>query len=119
MRRKKVAEADGSYFDQLQTCVCQLDPKRMYDWADQLLMPVHTAAYTRAQSSILFTAVVAVSSKFFRPEVYEQALAMAERLVGQAMSECVSTIEVVQAICLLHCGSCEEAKLTHRLEEAY
>lgn len=78
------------YFDQLQTCVCLLDPA------------VHTASYTRQASLELFAAVLTVASKFFRPELYENLLALADRLVSTAIAECVAAIELVQAICILH-----------------
>ncbi|BEJ00543.1 hypothetical protein CcaverHIS631_0504000 [Cutaneotrichosporon cavernicola] len=78
------------YFDQLQTCVCLLDPA------------IHTAAYTRQASLELFTAVLTVASKFFRPELYETVLAFSNRLVSTAIAECVATIELAQAICILH-----------------
>ncbi|CAK9781628.1 unnamed protein product [Cutaneotrichosporon oleaginosum] len=78
------------YFDQLQTCVCLLDPA------------VHTAGYTRHASLELFTAVLTVASKFFRPELYETVLALSNRLVSTAIAECVAAIELVQAICILH-----------------
>lgn len=78
------------YFDQLQTCVCLLDPT------------IHTATYTRGASLELFTAVLAISCKFFRPEMYETLLAVANRLVNRAISDCVCAIELVQAICILH-----------------
>lgn len=78
------------YFDQLQTCVCLLDPA------------IHTAGYARQASLELFTAVLTVASKFFRPELYETVLALANRLVSSAIAECVASIELVQAICILH-----------------
>lgn len=78
------------YFDQLQTCVCLLDPA------------IHTATYARQTSLELFTAVLTVASKFFRPELYETVLALADRLVSTAIAESVASIELVQAICILH-----------------
>ena len=80
------------------------------------LSTVHNAHYTRNQSLALFSAVLSVSSKFFRPELYEPLLGVAERLVGQAMYACVVAIEVVQAICLLHCASSRD-HTDSRLEE--
>lgn len=80
----------GHYFDQLQTCVCLLDPT------------IHTAAYTRRRSLQLFVAVLTVACKFFRPEMYETMLSLANNLVNQAIAECVAAIELVQAICILH-----------------
>lgn len=80
----------GHYFDQLQTCVCLLDPA------------IHTASYTRSVSLPLFTAVLAVTCKFFRPDLYEALLAGSNSLVDRAITNCVCAIEVVQAICILH-----------------
>jgi hypothetical protein len=51
----------------------------------------------------LFTAVLTVSSKFFRPDLYEALLSLANKLLGQAILEGLYAIEIVQAICLLHC----------------
>lgn len=80
----------GHYFDQLQTCVCLLDPA------------IHTARYTYRASLQLFLAVLTVASKFFRPELYDQLNNIANRLIDRAMSDCVCAIEIVQAICILH-----------------
>lgn len=80
----------GHYFDQLQTCVCLLDPA------------IHSASYTFSASLPLFTAVLAVTCKFLRPEIYEVLLAASSNLIDRAISDCVCSIEVVQAICLLH-----------------
>jgi len=78
------------YHHQLQTCVCLLDPN------------IHNPSYTRTRSLPLFTAVLTVSSKFFRPDLYEALLALANKLVGLAILESLYAIEIVQAICLLH-----------------
>jgi hypothetical protein len=77
---------------------CQLDESRF-----PVSFPVHTAKYTRKRSLPLFTAVLAISSKFFRPELYENLLSIANKLVGQAIFDSVCAIEIVQAICMLHC----------------
>ncbi|ORX34316.1 hypothetical protein BD324DRAFT_637509 [Kockovaella imperatae] len=93
IRLLSMDEADSlfhHYHEHLQTCVCQLDPA------------IHNAEYTRSQSLQLFTAVLAVSAKFFRPELYERLLDMANSLVGQAIYANIYAIEIVQAICLLH-----------------
>jgi hypothetical protein len=67
------------------------------------LISVHTASYVRQRSPQLFSAVLASASKFFRPELYEPLLAMADLIIERAIYSGVHTIEVVQAICLLHC----------------
>jgi len=66
---------------------------------------VHTPQYVRQRSPQLFAAVLASASKFFRPELYEPLLAVADLVVERAIYGGVHTIEVVQAICLLHCQS--------------
>ncbi len=105
-----VALVHRSYHDQLQTCVCLLDPNGEHRrrWRDGTtdqfpIFAVHDAVYTRTRSLPLFTAVLAISSKFFRPELYESLLRIANRLVGQAIFDSVCAIEIIQAICMLHC----------------
>ncbi|KAM0753993.1 hypothetical protein T439DRAFT_353737 [Meredithblackwellia eburnea MCA 4105] len=62
---------------------------------------LHTAMYTRTASTVLFTAILAASAKFFRRDLYSNLLSHAQQLVGRAMIETLSCVEVIQAICIL------------------
>ncbi|GAA5894054.1 hypothetical protein JCM8208_002334 [Rhodotorula glutinis] len=46
---------------------------------------LHTADYVRSTSTVLFTAILTASAKFFRPDLYPQLLASAQQLVTRAM----------------------------------
>ncbi|GAA5945842.1 hypothetical protein JCM3775_001903 [Rhodotorula graminis] len=46
---------------------------------------LHTADYVRTTSTVLFTAILTASAKFFRPDLYPQLLASAQQLVTRAM----------------------------------
>ncbi|GAA5979585.1 hypothetical protein JCM5350_004946 [Sporobolomyces pararoseus] len=62
---------------------------------------LHTPTYVRQTSTVLFTCLLAVSSKFFRPDLYATLLAHAKALTGRAMAEGTATVAVVQSIFLL------------------
>lgn len=81
---------------------CVYSMLEVYDCLIELTL-VHTASYVRQRSPQLFSAVLASASKFFRPELYEPLLAIADLTIERAIYSGVHTIEVVQAICLLHC----------------
>ncbi|BGP37407.1 hypothetical protein JCM10450v2_001317 [Rhodotorula kratochvilovae] len=46
---------------------------------------LHTAEYVRSTSTVLFTAILAASAKFFRTDLYPQLLLAAQQLVTRAM----------------------------------
>ncbi|GAA5915534.1 uncharacterized protein JCM6883_000281 [Sporobolomyces salmoneus] len=62
---------------------------------------LHTPSYVRNNSTILFTSLLAVSSKFFRPDLYTTLLEHAKALTGRAMAEGTATVAVVQSLFLL------------------
>ncbi|GAA6023995.1 hypothetical protein JCM11491_002874 [Sporobolomyces phaffii] len=62
---------------------------------------LHTPSYVRQTSTVLFTSLLAVSAKFFRPDLYPTLLAHAKALTGRAMAEGTATVAVVQSLFLL------------------
>jgi hypothetical protein len=62
---------------------------------------VHTAEWVRSSSTVLFSAILAVSAKFFRPALYPTLLAHAQQLVTRGIADALSQIGLVQALCLL------------------
>lgn len=62
---------------------------------------VHTAEWVRSTSTVLFSAILAVSAKFFRPILYPTLLAHAQQLVTRGIADALSQIGLVQALCLL------------------
>lgn len=81
------------YFTNLQDCICLLDPQ------------LHTAVYMRENSIVLFTAVLAIASKFSQPQLYPRLLQNANDAIRTAILEPIYHIGVVQAICILVCPS--------------
>lgn len=80
------------YFSHLQDCICLLDPS------------LHTAAYMRQTSLILFTSVLAVAAKFTREkELYQRLLTMADNAIKTAIFQPLYELQVIQAICILVC----------------
>ncbi|KAL7419125.1 hypothetical protein Q5752_005961 [Cryptotrichosporon argae] len=77
------------YFGHLNVTLAVLDPV------------LHTASSVRERSPLLFTAVLTVTSKIIRPKAYPICLALANRLVGQAVEFGLCSVEIVQAIILL------------------
>ncbi|ORY90761.1 hypothetical protein BCR35DRAFT_299328 [Leucosporidium creatinivorum] len=62
---------------------------------------LHTAEWVRSTSTVLFSAILAVSAKFFRPTLYPTLLAHAQQLVTRGIADALSQIGLVQALCLL------------------
>lgn len=62
---------------------------------------LHTPSHVRETSTVLFTSLLAVSAKFFRPDLYPTLLAHAKALTGRAMAEGTATVAVVQSLFLL------------------
>ena len=65
---------------------------------------VHTAMYMRENSMVLFTAVLAIASKFCLPQLYPRLLQNANDAIRTAILEPIYHIGVVQAICILVCS---------------
>lgn len=79
----------NSYFQNLNVTLTVLDPI------------LHTAERCRERSPLLFTAVLAVTSRVIRPKAYAYCLSLANKLVGQTMEHGLSSVEIVQALNLL------------------
>ncbi|WRT64444.1 uncharacterized protein IL334_001376 [Kwoniella shivajii] len=79
-----------SYFQHLNAIGAILDPC------------LHTPPYCRRQSTLLFTSVLTVTAKVIRPKLYTRCLMLANKLVGQAVEFGLCSVEVVQALNLLH-----------------
>ncbi|KAJ9479020.1 Zn(2)-C6 fungal-type domain-containing protein [Pseudozyma hubeiensis] len=64
-----------------------------------LLEPsLHTVHYTREQSPVLFSTILSVSSRFFRPELHPQCQASAAAILKFAASRQLCSIDHVQAL---------------------
>ena len=68
---------------------------------DILDVGLHTPAYTRSTSTILFTAVLCVASKVIKPDLYPSLLALCNHQLGRAFAEGVSEIGLIQALSML------------------
>ncbi|BGO96514.1 Zn(2)-C6 fungal-type transcription factor [Rhodotorula toruloides] len=84
-----VFELFNYYFENLNLVVAILDPR------------LHTPNYCQQKSALLFSAVLCVTAKILRPDAYSACLAIANKLVGQAVEYGLCSVEVVQAINLL------------------
>lgn len=62
---------------------------------------VHTASFLRGTSLILFNAVLAASSKFFKEQMQAALLAQAKSLISRAIDRGVCETAIVQAILIL------------------
>ncbi|GAA6060701.1 hypothetical protein JCM10212_003322, partial [Sporobolomyces blumeae] len=62
---------------------------------------LHTVSHVRSTSTVLFTSLLAVSAKFFRPDLYPALLARAKQLTGTAMAEGTATVPFIQSLCVL------------------
>ncbi|GAA6046601.1 hypothetical protein JCM3770_006232 [Rhodotorula araucariae] len=77
------------YFKHLNLVVPILDPH------------LHTPAFAREKSALLFASVLTVTSKVVRPKVYGACVLLSNKLVGQAIEFGLCAVEVVQALNLL------------------
>ncbi|ORY27888.1 hypothetical protein BCR39DRAFT_536618 [Naematelia encephala] len=85
-------EAEGlmkMYYEHLNPQIAILDYK------------LHTVDYVRHTSSILFTAILAVSAKFFRPQIYPPLLTHAQTILNRAMAVGECDLGIVQALLIL------------------
>ncbi|CAE7150712.1 unnamed protein product [Rhizoctonia solani] len=85
------AEVDSlfySYFAHLNSIIGLLDPR------------LHTAPYVRRRSTVLYTTIISVSSKFFLPRVHHQCHALSQSLIGRALASDMCNIEYIQALSL-------------------
>ncbi|KAG8724371.1 hypothetical protein FRC09_019479 [Ceratobasidium sp. 395] len=77
-----------SYFAHLNSIIGLLDPR------------LHTSSYVRQRSTVLFTTIIAVSSKFFLPHVHEKCHTLSQSLIGRALAADMCNIEYIQALSL-------------------
>jgi hypothetical protein len=80
--------ANSRYFAHLNSIIGLLDPR------------LHTAPYVRRRSTVLYTTIIAVSSKFFLPRVHQQCHALSQSLIGRALAADMCNIEYIQALSL-------------------
>jgi hypothetical protein len=76
------------YFAHLNPIIGLLDPR------------LHTSSYVRQRSTVLFTTIISVSSKFFLPTVHERCHALSQSLIGRALAADMCNIEYIQALSL-------------------
>nr|XP_019009527.1 uncharacterized protein I206_06176 [Kwoniella pini CBS 10737]OCF48308.1 hypothetical protein I206_06176 [Kwoniella pini CBS 10737] len=62
---------------------------------------LHTLSYLRRTSTVLFTAVIAVASKFSRPDLHHSLLSHAQTLLTRSINNGVTDVAVVQSIMIL------------------
>ncbi|GAA5903357.1 hypothetical protein JCM8208_001897 [Rhodotorula glutinis] len=62
---------------------------------------LHTLAFVRSTSTVLFAALLAVSAKFARPDLYPALLANAQQLIGRGIVEARASVGLIQAILTL------------------
>ncbi|CAE6417720.1 unnamed protein product [Rhizoctonia solani] len=89
LREEEVPELFHLYHEYLNPLIALLDPA------------LHTPNYVRARSSVLFTAILTVASRFARPEVWANCNSLAQTLLGRALADGICSIEYVQALSLL------------------
>lgn len=62
---------------------------------------LHTAERCKEECPLLFTAVLTITSKAMRPNIYRSCLLLSNRLIGQVVERSICSVGVVQAIHLL------------------
>ncbi|ORY73629.1 hypothetical protein BCR35DRAFT_281551 [Leucosporidium creatinivorum] len=85
----EASELFASYYEHLNIFLPVLDPT------------LHTPSYCTETSPLLFTSILAVTSKIVRPRIYSSCLVLANKLFAQAVEYGLCSIEVVQATILL------------------
>lgn len=71
-----------------------------------LTRTVHTYEYVRGSSTVLFSAVLAASAKFFRKDSYPMFLGRAQRLLSASLEVGACHIGILQAaLILVYCES--------------
>ncbi|CAE6353820.1 unnamed protein product [Rhizoctonia solani] len=89
LREAEVQELFRLYHEFLNPLIALLDPA------------LHTPIYVRKRSSVLFTAILTVASRFARPNVWENCNSLGQTLLGRALADGICSIEYVQALSLL------------------
>ncbi|CAE6361863.1 unnamed protein product [Rhizoctonia solani] len=89
LREAEVSELFHLYHEFLNPIIALLDPT------------LHTPSYVRSRSSVLFTAVLTVASRFARPSAWGNCNLLGQTLLGRALADGICSIEYVQALSLL------------------
>ncbi|QRV95959.1 Tyrosine kinase domain protein [Ceratobasidium sp. AG-Ba] len=91
IKRAEVDALFNIFFEQLNTFVAILDPN------------MHTAAFVFDRCPFLFTAVCAISSRYYRkrPELYSIAMNFAKQSAATALIDGEKSVELVQAYILM------------------
>lgn len=91
-----------SFHDKLNPLIALLDPQRTYHPMQPMTESVvHTLDYVRHSSSILFTAILAASSKFFRKELHAALLSHAHSILNRATNKASCSTGIIQALMIL------------------
>nr|UOP57037.1 putative prib protein [Thecaphora frezii] len=77
------------YFAELNPPLALLDPQ------------LHTVQYCRRHRSLLFSAIVAASSKFCRPDIHPQCQRISKSALAQAAAEETCSLDHIQALILV------------------
>jgi hypothetical protein len=85
---------------------------------------LHTPAYCRQRSPLLFSAILLTSAKVIRPDLYQASLDHIDHLVGLAFQSGISTVELVQSLSILvfwreSDDSSSYGKIGHAIRTAY
>ncbi|CAE6451927.1 unnamed protein product, partial [Rhizoctonia solani] len=83
LQEAEVPELFRLYHEFLNPLIALLDPA------------LHTPTYVRTRSSVLFTAILTVSCRFARPNVWENCNSLGQTLLGRALADGICSIEYV------------------------
>ncbi|OJD18325.1 hypothetical protein AJ78_01638 [Emergomyces pasteurianus Ep9510] len=78
-----------NFFNYMNPFICQFDPK------------LHTFKYIRTRSSFLFSALLSVAAKIFKPSFYPKLHEHVENILKDILCTGQISTEIVQGICLL------------------
>lgn len=63
---------------------------------------LYTFSYTREASSLLFTVILSISSRVFRPDLHQALRRHVEMLLGKVLLACDSAVENIWAIVCMY-----------------
>jgi len=89
------------FHQRLNPLVAVLDGNRKFQQSILVLHSVHTMSYLRRTSSVLFSTVLASSSRFFRHDLHPTLLSHARTVLDRALQAGSTDIGVVQSLMLL------------------
>lgn len=87
--------------ERLNPLVAVLDGNCRCTWYAAADTPVHTMAYLRRTSSVLFSTVLASSSRFFRQDLHPALISHARTVLDRALLMGSSEIGVIQSLMLM------------------